>query len=398
MLLLKELVGTTKNGLPADFDLAYNWTGKMLPVGQGTRLQDIAETFLQRAHELDPTSEMEKHVYLIWDAVRNTGSAGLWRTVERASSNLSSALGDLYTTLTTKLTSSLALLLSSPQTEANYAEQSSRITDKITQGQMLLFVAHSQGNLFANHAYETFLPRVGSDRMKLVHIAPASPIVHGKYVLADIDLVINAMRLQGPGTVQPINLTMPISLASDPSGHEFIQTYLDSTRAVQPRSSGLLGATAQVVVLGMINDAFNSLVPPFKAGKVGAMTITLTWDGPGDVDLHVVEPGGSHVYFDNKVGQSGELDEDNIVGFGPEHYNATCDASRLQTGTFYIGIENFSRADGRTATVQVASLADGVLDTRSFVLGASTPGTALVPVFTVTVSKDSNGVFRYAAN
>jgi hypothetical protein len=54
-----------------------------------------------------------------------------------------------------------------------------------------------------------------------------------------------------------------------------------------------------------------------------SLTFQLQWDQPtSDVDLHVSEPNGTHVYFNNMVGDYGELDVDDRTGFGPEHYTA----------------------------------------------------------------------------
>ena len=55
-----------------------------------------------------------------------------------------------------------------------------------------------------------------------------------------------------------------------------------------------------------------------RTGGMGNLKVTLLWDRPGDVDLHVVEPSGKHIYFHNKhpCGSYGRLDFDNIPG-GP---------------------------------------------------------------------------------
>ncbi|CAN0246475.1 unnamed protein product [Pylaiella littoralis] len=54
---------------------------------------------------------------------------------------------------------------------------------------------------------------------------------------------------------------------------------------------------------------------------VPSLTITLEWsDDTSDVDLYVTEPGGAVVYYNNKVGDVGFLDNDDMSGFGPENY------------------------------------------------------------------------------
>jgi hypothetical protein len=55
--------------------------------------------------------------------------------------------------------------------------------------------------------------------------------------------------------------------------------------------------------------------------KVGDPQFTLIWDTKSvDIDLHVKEPKGDHLYFGHRNGrQGGELDVDNTWGYGPEN-------------------------------------------------------------------------------
>ena len=56
------------------------------------------------------------------------------------------------------------------------------------------------------------------------------------------------------------------------------------------------------------------------AVKVGDPQFTLIWDTDADLDLHVIEPGGKEIYWEEPKGkQGGELDVDNTKGFGPEN-------------------------------------------------------------------------------
>lgn len=56
--------------------------------------------------------------------------------------------------------------------------------------------------------------------------------------------------------------------------------------------------------------------------KVGDPQFTLIWEGKADIDLHVLEPGGSHIFWPDEFRhgkQGGELDVDDRNGPGPEN-------------------------------------------------------------------------------
>jgi hypothetical protein len=56
------------------------------------------------------------------------------------------------------------------------------------------------------------------------------------------------------------------------------------------------------------------------AVKVGDPQFTLIWDTDADLDLHVIEPGGKEIFWEEPKGRrGGELDVDNTKGFGPEN-------------------------------------------------------------------------------
>jgi uncharacterized protein YfaP (DUF2135 family) len=81
----------------------------------------------------------------------------------------------------------------------------------------------------------------------------------------------------------------------------------------------------------------------------GMIQATLRWDANTDIDLHVIEPGGAHVFYSNKVGPTAMLDVDNTVGQGPENiFVATPVAGAYQ---FYI--VHFSGAIPTTSNITV---------------------------------------------
>ena len=121
-------------------------------------------------------------------------------------------------------------------------------------------------------------------------------------------------------------------------------------------------------IKGHVDQALTDLKAPPTQASQGFFTATLSWDGSGDVDLHTFEPTNSHVYYRSKRGVSGYLDVDNTRGFGPEHYFASCDKTKLSTGNYNIKLANYDRAEGRKATLQISSDASGVLGTKSVVM------------------------------
>ncbi len=54
--------------------------------------------------------------------------------------------------------------------------------------------------------------------------------------------------------------------------------------------------------------------------KVGDPQFTLIWNTDVDLDLHVIEPGGKEIFWEDPKGEKGgELDVDNTKGYGPEN-------------------------------------------------------------------------------
>lgn len=53
---------------------------------------------------------------------------------------------------------------------------------------------------------------------------------------------------------------------------------------------------------------------------VGSLQVNLTWDSETDTDLHVIDANGEEIYFLHSTSASGgQLDHDDISGYGPEN-------------------------------------------------------------------------------
>lgn len=105
----------------------------------------------------------------------------------------------------------------------------------------------------------------------------------------------------------------------------------------------------------------------------GDFQVTLTWDtgdpeapdcvgggrggGAVDIDLHIVEPDGTVVYFAHKHGTTAELDWDNQRAFGPE--NIFVRPGGTASGTYHIYIVYYCGTIAPTvATIRVRVFAN----------------------------------------
>lgn len=373
---------TDYQSLNFEYELFYNQTT--------STFGDLAEVFIQRSAEMDGTLANRWEVF--WEMLGSgTGESSIVKsaisTIGQVSSGLAGLIEGMYTEIVAKTTAGLSKLLSNPPTAEDYRIQQTRIKALALEKKKLVLVAHSQGNLFVNQAYDAALTVTEPERVQVVHVAPASPTLRGEHTLADLDLVINALRVQGLSTVPAITAALPAShlIKDDISGHKFVETYLNDKRDTFKEMRTMMTA------------ALDSLIALPDEVSDDFFTVTLTWDGAGDVDLHVLEPGGEHVYYAQKKGLSGYLDFDNRDGYGPEHYYASCSAAQLQEGDYSIGINHYLFAEGRTALMQVATSAQGEIFSRQLDVGEARgrEGSA-EPIFVanISVTRDQNGSFQ----
>jgi hypothetical protein len=116
----------------------------------------------------------------------------------------------------------------------------------------------------------------------------------------------------------------------------------------------------------------------------GALRTTLTWNTTADIDLHVIEPSGAHVFYASRSGPTSTLDVDDVNGFGPE--NNFVATGRAVAGTYQIYIDHFAGASPTTSTITVtinAGTAGAI--TRTFTRTTTTGSTRTVNVANVNV-------------
>jgi len=106
-----------------------------------------------------------------------------------------------------------------PITVADYTDHDRQLDSELQVTSRVALVAHSQGNLFANHVFES-LSKTRQKRAGVIHVAPASVHLHGKYILSKTDMIVR------PISTMPANITIPYNIFADHTGHGFSESYL----------------------------------------------------------------------------------------------------------------------------------------------------------------------------
>ncbi len=232
--------------------------------------------------------------------------------------------------------------------------------EAILQGQKVLVVAHSQGNFHTNLAQQMLNNRKPAIAMKSFGIfgiaTPTSRVgSNGAYLTNHLDIITSVpSSLPANWTLRRIDSGKIVDQIGSIPAHSLSDTYLSPYYDIRPE------------IIKGIKQELSKLTDPPQVVKSGSITVTLTWnlDNKNDVDLHVLEPDKTHVYFENTTGSSGYLDVDNRQGFGPEHYYTDCD--KLQAGEYLVGVKYYSDniRPARPVTATITISAPGL--TRTF--------------------------------
>lgn len=76
----------------------------------------------------------------------------------------------------------------------------------------------------------------------------------------------------------------------------------------------------------------------------------ISWDEQPDQDLHIYEPDGTHVFYNNLRGNVGHLDLDDTNGYGPEHYYTNC--TLIVPGEYRFSVHFFRWNGGGVSNVR----------------------------------------------
>jgi hypothetical protein len=258
--------------------------------------------------------------------------------------------------------------------------------NSILEGKKVIVFSHSQGNFFANQAYRNMSTQ---ERPSFGIVSIANPDTEvatvGPYTTLVEDLVIQAVRAVKVIFNLPAPLPANLSNFAIPNvwhGHSFSKVYLSS------------GSNSRAKILNDFINVKSGLTPPLSAAGQGIITVTLTWGAQPDVDLHVFEPDGGHVYYANLVGTAGYLDHDDVTSYGPEHYFVACDT--LQSGTYRVGVNYYYGSSPETANV----LIQAGLESRGFSVFLPTAlqssgNASPMPVANIVVTGDSTDGYSF---
>lgn len=128
-------------------------------------------------------------------------------------------------------------------------------------------------------------------------------------------------------------------------------------------------------------------LPAFAQASLGTgdLQATLTWNTGSsvsnvDIDLHLREPGGAHVYYATPTGPTASLDVDNTIALGPE--NIFVAPGQAAAGTYNVYVVYYS-ADAvpppaTTATIRITVFANTPqVQVRTFTRNLTTPATTV---------------------
>jgi hypothetical protein len=99
--------------------------------------------------------------------------------------------------------------------------------------------------------------------------------------------------------IRPIPFALPANTSNggftfaDVTGHQFVSSYLAA------------GSNSRTRILDHLRNAIETVESPTAGAGDGVITVTLNWGSQPDVDLHVFEPDGTHVYYASRSGLSG---------------------------------------------------------------------------------------------
>jgi hypothetical protein len=211
-------------------------------------MQDVVNAFAQR---VESSPGLTDRWELIWDTLDGGGGA-ISDLAIAENPSLNSLVSDLKTTFLNGLSINVKNLNSNKEFQPAVDQFASALTTYYTQQKKTLVVAHSQGNVYLNAAYDAVKPQLKADSLRTVQVATPTATVRdpqGRYVTSTTDLVIQALALT-LGNVEPANTDGPIlaALSSDTGyGHKFVDIYMNPNYKLLPAIKALADSNLQAL-------------------------------------------------------------------------------------------------------------------------------------------------------
>lgn len=110
---------------------------------------------------------------------------------------------------------------------------------------------------------------------------------------------------------------------------------------------------------GLVSQIWTSTIDLIQAGT-GRLQVSLSFDNEKDVDLHLIEPNGEHIYYGHALASSGgELDVDSNAGCSIDGINNENifygDDAYIAPGTYSVYVDLYNNCDPSIATNYVVS-------------------------------------------
>ena len=110
---------------------------------------------------------------------------------------------------------------------------------------------------------------------------------------------------------------------------------------------------------GKVSEVIEKSVELIEVGT-GQLQISLSFDNAKDIDLHVIEPNGEHIYYGNSLSENGgELDLDSNPGCSLDYVNneniTYSEEAFVEAGTYTVYVDLFENCDPEVATNYVVS-------------------------------------------
>ena len=237
---LSAVYGAQYNNQPVSYTLFYAPTDGLM--------QDVVNAFAQRVKSSPGLTDRWE---LIWDTLDGGGGA-ISDLAIAENPSLNSLVGDLKATFLNGVSSNVKSLNSNNEFQPAVDQFTSALTTYYTQQKKTLVVAHSQGNVYLNAAYDAVKPQQKTDSLRTVEVATPTATVRdpqGRYVTSTTDLVIQTVALT-LGNVEPANTDGPIlaALSSDTGyGHKFVDIYMNPNYKLMPAIKALADSNLQAL-------------------------------------------------------------------------------------------------------------------------------------------------------